>query len=180
MDNNQILSGSVKKMLSKNTTATLFIDKDSWTQRLHPFTKLSHFLLSGVAVYAGPSGWKYTGLLLLVNAVVVASGGILKEACQALGRIMLPLLLFTIPIHGFFYPDNKTVLFDAYGMTMYQEGLIFALTTLSCSIALEVRGFKSTSAKTSLRILADSTLQRLARWLMLAGAATIVLFRWVW
>lgn len=261
-------------MPPQKTTATLFIDKDSWVQRLHPFTKLSYILLMGVTVYAGPRGWKYTGLLLLVNTVVVASGGSLKEACYALGRIMLPLLLFMIPIHGFLYPENKTVLLDAYGITMYQEGLIFAFTTLSklaavlmasllfvfsthpadlitalshagkspslayllgspllllagmrerietiqaaqcargldtegnvfqrfCSlaplilplvigaiveveqrsIALEVRGFKSTSAKTSLRILSDSTLQCLARWLMLAAAAIIVLFRWVW
>jgi len=260
-------------MLPQKTTATLFIDKDSWIQRLHPFTKLSHILLTGVTVYAGPSGWKYTALLLLVNTVVVASGGILKETCQALGRIILPLLLFMIPIHAFLYPDNKTVLFGAYGMTMYQEGLLFAFTTLAkltvvllasllfvfsthpadlitalsqtgkspslayllgspllllagmrerietiqaaqrarglhtegnvfrrfCSlaplilplvigaiveveqrsIALEVRGFKSTSTKTSLRMLTDSTLQRLARWLMLAAAAAIVLFRWV-
>ncbi len=258
-------------MLPKKTTTTLFIDKDSWLQRLHPFTKLSYILLTGVTVYAGPSGWKYTTLLLLINAVVVASGRILKKASQALVRIMLPLLLFMIPIHGFLYPENKTVLFDAYGMTMYQEGLIFALTTLSKltavlmasllfvfsthpadlitaishtgkfptlayllgspllllasmrerietiqaaqrarglqttgnvfrrfyslaplilplvigaiveveqrSIALEVRGFNSTCAKTSLRILADSTSQRVARWLMLSAAAAIVLFR---
>lgn len=261
-------------MLPRKTTPTLFIDKDSWIERLHPFTKLSYIVITGVAVYAGPSGWKYIFLLLLVNAVVVASGGILKETGQALGRIMLPLLLFMIPIHGFLYPDNKTVLLDVYGMTLYQEGLIFALTTLSKltvvltasllfvfsthpanlitalshggkfpslayllgspllllagmrerietiqaaqrarglqtegnvfrrfrslaplilplvigaiveieqrSIALEVRGFKSTSAKTSLRILADSTVQRLIRWLMLAAATAIVLFRWVW
>lgn len=48
------------------------------------------------------------------------------------------------------------------------------------SIALEVRGFKSTSAKTSLRILTDTTLQRLSRWGMLAAAATIILFRCAW
>lgn len=261
-------------MLPQKTTVTLFIDKDSWIQRLHPFTKLSHILLTGVAVYAGPSGWKYTCLLLLVNALVVASGGILREAWQALRRIMLPLLLFMIPIHGFLYPDNKTVLLDVHGITMYQEGLDFALNILSKltvvlmasllfvfsthpadlitalshdgkspslayllgspllllagmrqrietiqaaqrarglhiegnvfrrfrslapliiplvigaiieveqrSIALEVRGFKSTSVKTSLRTLADSTLQRPVRWLMLAAAAAIVLFRWVW
>ncbi len=261
-------------MLPHKTTATLFIDKDSWLQRLHPFTKLSHILLTGVIVYAGPSGWKYAGLLLLINAVVIASGGILKEACQTLGRIMLPLLLFMIPIHGFLYPDNTTVLLDAYGITMYQEGLNFALTTLAKltvvlmasllfvfsthpadlinalslagkspslayllgspllllagmrkrietiqaaqrarglhtegnvirrlsslaplifplvigaiieveqrAISLEVRGFQSTSAKTTLRILADSTLQRLARWLMLAAATALIVFRWPW
>lgn len=261
-------------MLQKKTTATLFIDRDSWIQRLHPFTKLSHILLMGVAVYTGHSGLKYTFLLLLVNVVVVASGRILKEVCQTLGRIILPLLLFMIPIHSFLYPENDTALLTAYGITLYQEGLMFALTTLSkltmvlmasllfvfsthpadlitaishagkspslayllgspllllasmrerietiqaaqrarglhtdgnllqrfCSlaplirplvigaiveveqrsIALEVRGFKSPFAKTSLRGLTDSTSQRLARWLMLAASAAITLVRWVW
>ena len=261
-------------MLPKKTTTTLFIDKDSWVQRLHPFTKLSYILLTGVTVYSGLFGWKYIGMLLLVNAVVATSGRIQIEVCQALGRIMLPLMLFMIPIHGFLYPDNTTVLFDVYGTPLYQEGLIFALTILlkltvvlitslffvftthpadlitalshtgkspslayllgspllllagmreriqtiqaaqrarglhtdgnvlrrfcslaplilplvvgaiieveQRSIALEVRGFKSTSAKTSLRIVTDPTLQRLARWLMLAATATLILLRCVW
>lgn len=261
-------------MLQKKATATLFIDRNSWIQRLHPFTKLSYILLMGVAAYTGHSGWKDTGLLLLVNIVIVASGGILQEICQTLGKIMLPLLLFMIPIHSLLYPENNTALVNACGITLYKEGLMFALTTLSkltvvlmasllfvfsthpadlitaishagkspslayllgspllllasmrerietiqaaqrarglhtdgnlfqrfCSlaplvrplvigaiveveqrsIALEVRGFKSPSAKTSLRELADSSLQRLARWLMLATAAAITLVRWMW
>lgn len=261
-------------MIGKKITATLFIDTDSWVQRLHPFTKLSYILLTGMTVYAGPFEWRCTCLLFFINAVIVASGGILKLTCQALARIMLPLLLFMIPIHGFLYPGNKTVLLYVYTIPLYQEGLLFAITTLSkltvvlmvsllfvfsthpadlitaishggkspslayllgspllllssmrerietiqaaqrarglhtdgnafqrfCSlaplirplvigaiieveqrsIALEVRGFQSTTAKTSLRILADSTLQRLSRSLMLWAAAAIIIFRWVW
>lgn len=260
-------------MQPKHTTATLFIDKGSWVQRLHPFTKLAYVLLTGVAVYAGLSEWKYIGLLLLANLVVAASAKILKEECHALWRIIVPLLLFMIPIHSFLYPANKTILLDLYGMTMYQEGLIFALTTLlklavvliasllfvfsthpadlitaisdaakspslayllgspllllasmreridtiqaaqrarglhaggsvfkrlfslaplviplvigaiveieQRSIALEVRGFKSTSTRTSLRVVADSTEQRFARWLMLTTATVLILFRLV-
>lgn len=258
-------------MQPKKTTATLFIDKGSWIQRLHPFTKLAYVMLTGVAIYTGLFGWKYICLLLLVNFVVAASGKIMEEECRALCRIILPLLLFMIPIHSFLYPGNKTVLLDLYGMTMYQEGLIFALTTLlklavvlvasllfvfsthpadlitaishaaksqslayllgspllllasmreridtiqaaqrsrglhtggsvfqrissltplvvplvigaiveieQRSIALEVRGFKSTATRTSLRIVADSREQRLARWLMLTTAAVLLLFR---
>ena len=260
-------------MQSKISTATLFIYKDSWLQRLHPFTKLSYILLMGVIVYGGLSDWKYICLLLLVNVVVVASGKILKEESSAIGRIILPLALFMIPIHGFLYPDNNTVLFDVCGITMYQEGLFFALTTLlkltvvlissllfvfsthpadlitavthagkspslayllgspllllasmrerintiqaaQCarglnvkgnvfrrfvsltplviplvigaiveieqrSIALEVRGFKSTTAKTSLRILTDTKIQRFSRWLMLTTAAIIIFFGYI-
>jgi energy-coupling factor transport system permease protein len=260
-------------MQQKKTTVTLFIDKGSWLQRLHPFTKLSYILLTAVTVYAGPSGWEYTGLLLLANTVVIATGRILGETGRMLGRIMLPLMLFMIPIHGFLYPENSTVLFDVFGISFYQEGLFYALTTLSRltvvliasllfvfsthpadfitavsqaskspslayllgspllllgsmreriltiqaaqrarglqtdgnvfqrfyslapmirpliigaiveveqrSIALEVRGFKSTTSKTSLRLLNDSALQRFTRWSMLAVAAAVIVIRWV-
>lgn len=47
------------------------------------------------------------------------------------------------------------------------------------SIALEVRGFKSASVKTSIRLIPDSTPQRIVRWLMLAIAVGIVIFRFV-
>ena len=258
-------------MLRKKTTATLFIDNDSWVQRIHPFTKLAYILLTGVAVYVGNLEWKQLCLLLLVNIALITSGRMLREVCQTLGQIILPLALFMIPIHSFLYPGNTTPLFTAFGLVIYQEGMVFALITLSklavvlmasllfvfsthpadlitavgqtgnspslayllgspllllasmrdrieCiqaaqrarglstdgnvfrrfsslvplirplvvgaiveieqrSIALEVRGFKSPSAKTSLREITDSTLQRLGRWLMLVAAAAITLVR---
>jgi energy-coupling factor transport system permease protein len=216
----------------------------------------------------------YIGLLFLINAVTAASGKILKEICQALGRIMFPLMLFMLPIHGFLHPDNTTVLANIYGIPLYQEGLIFALITLlklsvvlitsllfifsthpadlitaishrgtfqslayligspllllagmrkrtetikaaqrarglqtdgnvyrrlcslaplilplavgaiveveQRSIALEVRGFTSRSAKTSLRIVSDPIVERVIRWIMLATTIIIILIRCVW
>lgn len=260
-------------MRQKNCSATLFIDQESWIHRLHPFTKLSFILLTGVIVYIGLFSWKHTGLLLLINTLILFSGALLKETFRALWRIMLPLLLFMIPIHSFLYPGNKTVLLSALDIVVYQEGFCFALVTLlkltvvlmtsllfvfsthpadlitsishagkspslayllgspllllagmrerieiikaaqqarglhtggnafqrffslvplilplvtgaiveveQRSIALEVRGFRSTSAKTSLRIVADSTVQRLARWLMLSAAGVIIIFRFI-
>lgn len=253
-------------------TDTLFIAGEGWIQRLHPFTKLSHLLFTVAIVYLGPSSWIYNGILLVTNIVVVASGGLLKATNRTLGRIMLPLLLFMIPIHGCLYPENQTVLIEMNGIAIYQEGLLFALNTVTkltlvllasllfvfsthpadlitaishasksqsltyllgspllllatmrkrintiqaaqrarglntdgnifqrfrclCpliiplvvgaiveaehrSIALEVRGFQSTSAKTSLRTLVDSTLQRQVRWLMLAAATAVIFFHW--
>jgi len=258
-------------MQPKSTTTTLFINNDSWLQRLHPFTKLCYVLFTGVTVYAGPVGWTYDGLLLLVNVAVALSGGVLMGTWRAFWRILLPLLLFMIPIHAFLYPDNQTVLLHCYGLTIYREGLLYALNTLlqlaavlapsllfvftthpadlitaishsaqsptlayvlgspllmmsamrervatiqaaqrarglktggtvihrffslaplvvplvvgalveieQRAIALEVRGFKAATPKTSLRKLADPTWQRVSRWLMGAVAAALVLFR---
>lgn len=261
-------------MLRKKTTATLFIDTDSWVQRLHPFTKLAYILLTGVAVYVGCLEWKQLGLLFLVNIAIIISGRLLREICQTLGQVILPLALFMIPIHSFLYPGNTTPLLSALALVVYQEGMLFALITLAklavvlmasllfvfsthpadlitaightgkspsfayllgspllllasmrdrieciqaaqrarglstdgnvfqrlCSlvplirplvvgaiveieqrsIALEVRGFKSLSAKTSLREITDSALQRLARWLMLVAATAVALVRLIW
>lgn len=254
-------------------STTLFIDKKSWIQRLHPFTKLSYVLLTGIIVYAGLFNWKHIGALLVVNLVTISSGSLLKETCQTILRIILPLSLFMIPIHSLLYPGNETVLLTVSGIIVYQEGLNFALLTLlkitvvlmtsllfvfsthpadlitsishkgkspslayllgspllllagmrerievikaaqqarglhtggsvfrriinlaplvlplvtgsiveveQRSIALEVRGFKSTSAKTSLRILTDSPVQRLFRWLMIAAVIAVIIIRFI-
>ena len=117
-------------MPSKNRSTTLFIDKDSWFHTLHPFTKLSYILLTGVALYAGLFSWEFIVVLLVVNIVVVASTRLLKETTQILWKIMLPLALFMIPIHSFLYPGNETALYSWADMSIYQEGLNFALMTL--------------------------------------------------
>lgn len=260
-------------MRPKSDSATLFIDKDSWVHRLHPFTKLSYILLTGTLVYAGFTGWKFTGMLILINSVVLLSGGLLNATFRTLWRIMLPLILFMVTIHSFLYPGNSTVLFSTSGFVIYQEGFCYALNTLAKltvvlmtsllfvfsthpadlitslsqtgkspslayligspllllagmrerikvikaaqqarglhtggslltrifslaplilplvtgaiveveqrSIALEVRGFKSTSSKTSLRKLPDSTIQRLSRWFMASTAGVIILLKLV-
>ncbi|WP_136799246.1 energy-coupling factor transporter transmembrane component T family protein [Desulfosediminicola ganghwensis] len=258
-------------MQPKSTTTTLFIDNNSWVQRLHPFTKLCYVLFAGVGVYAGPSGFAYDALLLLVNVAVAGSAGVLKGAWRTFVRIFLPLLLFMIPIHSVLYPGNQTILLHFYGLNIYQEGLMYAFNTLlqlaavltasllfvftthpadlitaishsgksptlayllgspllmmsamqervatiqaaqrarglntggnfirriyslaplvvplvvgaiveieQRAIALEVRGFKATTPRTSIRILDDSSFQRMTRWLMVATAAVLVFLR---
>jgi len=259
--------------MAPKTTATLFIEKSSWIHRLHPFTKLSFIVLMCVVAYVGPADWTLLGLSFLVTTLAVASGGMLGETCKAFGRILLPLTLFMIPIHGFLYPGSQTVLIEVFGLPFYRERLMFSLATLAklsavlmasllfvfsthpadlivaisgavrsaslayllgspllmlaamraridtiqavqrargldtdgnvlqrvrClapllrplivgaiveveqrSIALEIRGFRSTAAKTSVRLIRDSTSQRLARWLMLIVAMGLILIRLV-
>lgn len=257
-----------------SSPSTLYIRKDSCIQRLHPFTKLSYILLTGVAVYVGPPGWMFDLLLLSINLTMLGIAGVAKEGLQLIIRIMLPLLLFMIPIHGFLHPDNYTVLFNLSGIHFYLEGLVVSLTTLmqltvvlltsllfvltthpadlisavsqtgkspslayilgspfllladmrervntiqaaqrarglntdgnfirrfyslaplvmplvvgaiieteQRSIALEVRGFKSGNPKTFFRRIDDSKSQRFARWMMLAIAFFLTMYRLAW
>lgn len=110
--------------------STLFIRRDSCIQRLHPFTKLSYILFTGVAVYIGPPGWIIDLLLLIINLTMLGIAGIAKEGLQLIVRIMFPLLLFMVPIHGLLHPDNQTILFHFKGIYVYLEGLVVSLTTL--------------------------------------------------
>ena len=48
------------------------------------------------------------------------------------------------------------------------------------AMALESRAYNTPGPKTSLRVLVDTPAQRVARWLMLAGAVALVLGRFVW
>lgn len=259
--------------MAPKTAATFFVEKSSWIHRLHPFTKLSFIVLTCIVAYVGPAGWVWLCLSMLVNMLAVISGGMSRETCKFIGRILLPLMMFMIPIHGFLYPENQTVLLVVIGFPFYWEGLMFSLATLAklstvllasllfvfsthpadlivaisgavrsaslaylfgsplfllaamraridtiqavqrargldtdgnvlqrvrClaplirplivgaiveveqrSIALEIRGFRSTSAKTSVHLIADSILQRLARWLMLIVALGLIFIRLV-
>ena len=257
-----------EKMQPDNSVVSLYTERESWVHRLHPFTKLSYILLTAAVVYAAPFRWEYAGLLLFFNLTVAASGKVLKDEFGILWRVLLPLMLFMLPVHGFLHPGNKTALWQGYGLIVYQEGVCFALSTLvklavilaasslfvlsthhadlilaishagkspslayligspllllatmrerintiraaqsarglcmkgniihrfkglaplifplvigsfvdieQRAIALEVRGFKSKSTKTSLRMLADSKGQRAGRWFMLATAALLI------
>jgi len=109
---------------------TLFIEKDSWLHRSHPFNKLCYILVIGVSVYVLPEKWLTDIVLLLINLGVLLTAGIFKPSLNFLWKTMLPLALFMIPIHGTLYPENHMVLISLPWFNIYHEGLLFALNTL--------------------------------------------------
>ncbi|MCG8615507.1 MAG: energy-coupling factor transporter transmembrane protein EcfT [Desulfobacterales bacterium] len=109
---------------------TLFIEKDSWLHRIHPFNKLCYILLIGVSVYLLPGEWLTDSVLLLINLGCLLTGGIFKPAFKFLWKTMLPLAVFMVPIHGILYPENHTVILSLPWFSVYNEGLLFALNTL--------------------------------------------------
>lgn len=98
--------------------------------KLHPFNKLAYVLLTGTAVYCAPGGWMPDAALLAANLLLAAVCGILPGVLNIAWRTLLPLALFMLPIHGFLYPANHTVLYAASGLTLYLEGVQFAGTIL--------------------------------------------------
>ncbi len=108
----------------------LYLERRVWFHRLHPFTKLVFLLLSGALSYL--SGLTIPGLCLLfaICLLFLLGGGIILDSVKMMLRILLPLILFMIPIHGLLYPGNVTELFTFHGIVFYREGLCFALKTL--------------------------------------------------
>lgn len=105
----------------EKSVATLFVNRKTWLHKLHPFNKLAYILLTGVVVYLGPAEWYVEALL---------SGEVFKATWLLVWRTLLPLSFFMIIIHGFLYPENRTILVSMSGVHFYQEGFLFAQNIL--------------------------------------------------
>ena len=250
--------------------STLFVSGESWIHTLHPFNKLAYVLLTGVIVYWSTTNWYVELASITLSVILLLLSGTFKQSWKLLWRILLPLSLFMLPIHGILFPGNKTILFSIHTFHIYREGLLFAsnvllqlsaiitasllfvlstppadlMTAISRAgwppsvayllgsplillplmrrkivtiqesqrargldaggnfiqrfrallplisplvlgsfveieqraITLELRGFNSPGSTTCWRELSDSTLQRTARWLMLACATALFLY----
>lgn len=111
-------------------TTTLYVKGRSRLHRAHPFTKLSFIVLSGTMAYLLPWGLPGNGILILANLGLAFSCGVVTASWKALAKIMLPLSVFMLPIHGLFHADNQTALISVYDITFYREGSLFALGML--------------------------------------------------
>lgn len=114
----------------QNSLATLFISRKTWLHRLHPFTKLAYILLTGVVVYLGPGLWYIEPFCIVLNLGLAGGGKVGKVTWRLTWRTLLPLAFFMILIHGFLYPENRTILVSFNGFQFCQEGFLFALNIL--------------------------------------------------
>ncbi len=109
---------------------TLHVGGSSWLHSRHPFSKLAYIPLAGVAAYCARGGMVPGALIVALYTVIAAVCGILPPLWKLAWRILLPLALFMIPIHGFLFPDNRTPILSFHDVTLYAEGLRFAATIL--------------------------------------------------
>ncbi len=114
----------------QNENTTLFIEGESFVHRLSPFTKLAYLLLSGAIVYSFKSDWRPIAIYLLLNLLLAGYFRLLKPIWKVLWKTILPLILFMIPIHGLLHPANHTPIATYEFITVYQEGLLYAVQIL--------------------------------------------------
>ncbi len=114
---------------------TLFVEGRSFIHALNPLTKLAWVLLAGTLAYGAPvrtlqAQWLVCAAILALNGCLLLLAGAAPKAWGLVWRIMLPLMLFMLPIHGLLYPGNHTVAWAWHGIAVYREGLVFAGTVL--------------------------------------------------
>nr|WP_314458824.1 energy-coupling factor transporter transmembrane component T [uncultured Clostridium sp.] len=110
---------------------SLYVDKDSYLTRLHPFAKMVYILAAISVPLIGGALWMY-GLFLVISLGLLISGGILKKVFPLIA-FSFTIIITIFLIHGLFNKENSTILFRIGTLTFYQEGLLYA-----CRIGLNI------------------------------------------
>ncbi len=110
---------------------SLYVDKDSYLTRLHPFAKMVYILAAISVPLIGGALWMY-GLFLVISLGLLISGGILKKVFPLIA-FSFTIIITIFLIHGLFNKENTTVLFRIGALVFYQEGLLYA-----CRIGLNI------------------------------------------
>ncbi|MDX1599895.1 MAG: energy-coupling factor transporter transmembrane component T [Anaerolineales bacterium] len=106
----------------------LYSTGDSWLHRVHPLTKLAAVPALTLLAISVP-GYQVPGVIaaaMVLAALISGTGGVAVKSL----RILLPISAALLVIHVPFNPMNETVLVDLGVVSLYQEGLNFALTTV--------------------------------------------------
>ena len=152
----------------------LYVVGSSWLHRVHPLTKLAFVpAISSVAIATG--GYLIPSLLLAILMLGSAVSGTGRLTLTSL-RILVPIGVALLAIHAPFHPANQTPIASWGSVTLYREGLDFALTTLSRLAIFVVAtnlALRTTHPKALVAALMDRGLSHKICYSYLAGAELI-------
>ncbi len=117
------------KALGAGEIASLYIKGPTWIYRVHPLSKLA--VVPAITVLAAVSeGFQLSLALVAILVVVAVLSGVGRLALGSL-KILIPIGISLFLIHAPFNPANQTPFLKLGPLTLYQEGALFALTTIS-------------------------------------------------
>lgn len=110
---------------------SLYIDRGSWLNKMHPYTKLLYIV---TAILIPLIGGKFILFPIMISCslCLLTSGRILKRALP-LVAFSFTLIVVIFLIQGLFNHNNETVLFSVGFLTFYKEGVSYA-TRIGCNI----------------------------------------------
>lgn len=104
---------------------SLYVEKDTWLTRMHPFTKLCYILTAiSISLIIGKL-WMF-GVFIGVSFVMLISGKIVRKVVPLIA-FSFSILITIFVIHGLFYQKNENLLFQIGVLRFYQEGVFYAI-----------------------------------------------------
>ena len=104
---------------------SLYVDKDTYLTRMHPFTKLCYIFTAIVASLVAGKLWAFAAFIG-ISLVMLISGKIIRKGFPLIA-FSFTILITIFLIHGLFNHENATLLFAAGPLKFYQEGMLYAL-----------------------------------------------------
>ena len=104
---------------------SLYVDKDTYLTRMHPFTKLCYIFTAIVASLVVGKLWAFAAFIG-ISLVMLISGKIIRKVFPLIA-FSFTILITIFLIHGLFNHENATLLFAAGPLKFYQEGMLYAL-----------------------------------------------------
>lgn len=104
---------------------SLYVDKDTYLTRMHPFTKLCYIFTAIVASLVAGKLWAFAAFIG-ISLVMLISGKIIRKVFPLIA-FSFTILITIFLIHGLFNHENATLLFAVGPLKFYQEGMLYAL-----------------------------------------------------
>ena len=107
------------------SSLSLYVDKGSFLNRLHPYTKLL-YVLTAILIPLIGGELLFFPAVILVSICLLIYGGCFKRALPLIA-FSFTLIIVIFLIQGLFYHKNENVLFKVGALVFYREGVMYAL-----------------------------------------------------
>ncbi len=103
---------------------SLYVNKGTWLNQIHPYTKLLYILAAISIPLIGGKLWLFP-ITIVVSLLLLASGKVIRSAVPLIA-FSFTLIIVIFLIQGLFNHSNETVLLDLGFLTFYKEGVLYA------------------------------------------------------
>lgn len=131
---------------------SLYVDRGTWLNRLHPYTKLLYILVAIASPLIVGKLWLFL-LCMVCSLALLASAKTIKQAIPLIA-FSFTLIIVIFIIQGLFNHDNKELLLALGPVKFYKEGVLYALR-IGCNILNMLLSFAVFILTTSPQELVD-------------------------
>lgn len=103
---------------------SLYVNRGSWLNRVHPYTKLLYVLTAIVIPLVGGKLWLFP-ILIAVSVILLTISKCIKQTISLIA-FSFTLIIVIFIIQGLFNHQNETTLFAIGSVVFYKEGVLKA------------------------------------------------------